>query len=311
MSSIITALPAIGSIKGDAKALNALLKARQSAKPEDLIVLASQKIEEFGPTRASIKVIRFLFGNPRAIYNETRDRSHTRRQCLATHTDYDISVFRSRTQESFGEPTIGTRILVMGYYIAQDTEGLAIYEDILNPDFKEDKKESETNVRILGKKPKLITEDEAGNPIEAQVLMRFSPYWGADRSRPKEAKLSGRNTLVLIPGQGVPRQRVTIIANDQTTTTPTTNQNYADSTDWSCMPGLQHELERPMLELADDNEDMKEFVSLIQIAANAPSLRAEKAKANSQYVPPVAATTTSAGTPTDAFAGAPEETEEE
>lgn len=249
---------------------NLFTRFQKQSIDEPKAVESPLSLDEISETPNSHK----LFG----VNFQVKNHSAIRRQekgmkipCIPTHVECNKVLFLSRQQDTFGHPTEGVSMDIYGYDLMTDVEGDILYED------------QEINGEIV-QTPVIKNMDDESNPLEPRKLMHFRPQYGRKvMNRGKNAV----NELNLSPGRNVPRLKVV---------EESTQKSSYQPVDWSCMPGLEGQLEKILLQVPlrlsqigltfeeavelpeDDNRPevlMAKFLEAIPLASNAPSLTGE------------------------------------
>lgn len=296
---------------------------------KSVIVTSHLTVEDYAKyqNKATILEVRVPFVSTRLLRRQ--DNDGTKIPCRATEIGYNCAIFKSKRRETFGMAVPGASIFIYGYDIAKDASGGFQTTDIPNP-LKEAGRAQVTDQILTQeefdeqygalpdtiKEPVLITQDADGKPLEPKVLMIFRPQWGIDQSKQRQTQLKNADMLNLVPNIGVPRKGTTVLKDDEgdsenaDAVDEKTARRRKDAIDWNMMPGLQPQIEKPLMNAhATKDQGLMHFLSWIPIASNAPSQKALEAGSgdgtNKELVSPVA--TTAAALPKDGFDAAPAE----
>lgn len=281
----------VEAIKANQENLRGLIANVRKLQAEGVspIHISPLHVEEFKEMENAVTIseVRVPWRNARPIKRQAKDEVLI--PCMGIEIAYNYAAFKSKVHETFGDLVEGTRIFIFGYDIEQDAGGNIMLEEIANPEkaLAQDQLDAKTitqeqfdEVPATIKRPKLITKDKDGGDLAPQQLMYFSPDWSTDQNKQRFTQLKNEDMLNLAPGTGVPRKKpVTQLGEDKDAKTKPAY--FRDKADFNHMPGLQPEIEKPMLNAAEvGDEAMLLFISKIPVGVNAPSRKAERAEAN-------------------------------
>lgn len=308
------------------------LLAQASQQGEEVITMSTVSVEDYAeiPNNQTIQEVQFPFKGTRMLYRQEPNGNQI--PFKATKIGLNLALFKSKVHETFGMLMEGVSLYVYGYDVETDGQGNILADEIDNPAYTLDPENQPEKVKV----PRLITQDAEGHLLrDDRAKLTFRPQWGVDQSKQAFTRLRTQDMLNLVPNIGVPRKGGTIVEAGETdteTATPTdeaTARRRRDSIDWLMIPGLQPQLEKPLLnnaleiskletELEGAEGDRKaqieaELVTLykiksiidkIPVASNAPSQRVQTTAGAPAFTTPAGQAASTM--PKDAFAPPPE-----
>jgi hypothetical protein len=120
-----------------------------ASKPKNVVVYPKsvEKVDEL-PTSQSILTARLPYGEVRMAQ---RQEGQNYIPVRFLYIDFEYSLYVSQVRETRGELVEGVSINLMGYDVAQDAQGLPVYETVPNPEIEQIKQQIEFLKTLKGK----------------------------------------------------------------------------------------------------------------------------------------------------------------
>lgn len=307
------------------------------ANPEMTRVVSETTANDFAASPSAVSLLSIIvpFNPPKPVFYQKANGQ--KQPAVITQSEYNVSVFESRIQETFGDLVEGRSIYNQGYEIMTNADGTFVEDELPNPLLEGFSNQLESGamtqeeydaqtaaIPITIRRPRLIDTDEDGNPIPPMTLMVWRPQFGWDATKQAYTQLTGEDTIIVVANRGVPRKTTTTVVPNKPVEGETedaeaieglTEQKVTQrnrNIDWAVIPNLQKMLINPLLKgIKDPNTAIRTkwqtFVSGIPKSPNAPSKKKAREDAGKETQGMDETNKVVAGLPGDQFAQLPQD----